>query len=539
MGARPLPRGRQRGAALLLVLLLALSIFAYGVLRQFNAADTAAARSDRTAAVLAEAKQALIAHALLYGETHKTNATPAGSTVKDDVTLPPGALPCPDTGSGLAIEGNESGMCGVLGVTAVGRLPWRSLDLSVRRDGDGECLWYVVSGSYKANPSPDTLNPDSPGQLRIIDTAGNLLAGSSVANQAVAAIIAPGPPLPGQDRTSVAGTGECGGNYAAAAYLDSTTVGGTTYDNATPAAAAGAVSTLVSGRKDGFNDRIVYITRDEIWGPVERRADFASALFDPADDGAATSASDDGTGVPPGGPVAMAQKLAAMIARYGKNNNDSDNHALPWPAPLAVANFAADTFDDVRGIYAGRPPYRVGNSRSDSRNALVPSLCSSGPTKCRLLISSLAGPVAWWRVAGRPLDPAGNVLSSSIDGWWDKWKDHVFYVISPEFAPGELDEDDWEDDPNPCNNGGNKCVRVNGQRFAAAIIFAGKALPGQSRNTLAERQNPANYLEGNNVAAFERPSEERRRDLEITGNDRIICIRPQNLAIDSTCTNGS
>lgn len=532
-----LPR-QQRGVALLLVLLLAVSIFAYGLLRQLNAADVAAARSDRTAAALAQAKAALIAHAQLYGETHQTNATPAGSTAQDDVTLPPGTLPCPEQ-SFFGSEGSESGSCGVRGASALGRLPWRSLGIAPLRDGDGECLWYAVSGTYKSNPGPDTLNPDAMGQLRVIDAAGNVLAGATAASRAVAAVIAPGPPLPGQDRTPVAGTGECGGNYASAAYLDPATVGGAAYSNATLAAGAGAVSTLVSGRQASLNDRIVYITHADLWNAVARRPDFASALFDPTDDGTATSASDDGTGIPPGGPVALAQKLAAMIARYGKNNSDPDNHALPWPAPLAVADFAPDTMDDMRDIYAGRPPYRVGSSRGDSGNTLVPSGCSSGPTNCRLLISSLAGPVAWWRVAGKPLDPAGNVLPSSRDGWWDKWKDHVFYVVSPEFAPGELNEDDWADDPNPCTKGGNKCLRVNGRRFAAAILFAGSALPGQTRETLADRQNPANYLEGNNVAAFERPAEERRRDLEIIGNDRIVCIRPQDLAIDSTCTNGS
>lgn len=529
---------RQRGIALLLVLLLALSIFAYGVLRQLNAADVATARGDRTAAALVQAKEALIAHALLYGENHKTNATPAGSVSQDDVTLPPGTLPCPEQ-SYFGSEGSESGSCGIRGASALGRLPWRSLGLSPLRDGDGECLWYAVSGTYKANPGADTINPDSLGQLRVIDPAGNVLAGATAASQVVAAIIAPGPPLAGQDRTPVAGTRECGGNYVPSAYLDSATIGGVTYNNALLAAAAGDVSTLVSGRQSGLNDRIVYITRDEIWRPVLRRSDFASALFDAADDGMATSASDDGTGTPPSGPVAMAQKLAAMIARYGKNNSDTNNHSLPWATPLAVADFAADTFDDVRGVHAGRPPYRVGTSRGDSNNTLVPSGCSSGPTACRLLISGLAGPVAWWRVAGKPLAPDGSVLPSSFEGWWDKWKDHVFYVVSPEFAPGNLDDEDWDEAPNPCSNGGNKCVRVNGQRFAAALVFAGPATAGQTRNTLAERQNPANYLEGNNVSAFDRPTEERRRDLEITGNDRIVCIRAQDLAIDSTCTHGN
>lgn len=541
---------RQRGAILLMILLLALIAFSYGALSRLNQADLAVARGERTAAALAQAKQALIAHALLYGEGHKTNADPPGSTVEDDLTLPPGALPCPEQ-SFFGNEGAESGNCGSTEVSALGRLPWRSLGIAPIRDGHGECLWYAVAGTYKANFGPETLNPDSPGLLRVLDDSGNVLAGSSLANRAVAVVIAPGAPLPGQDRTSVAGTAECGGNYNAAAYLDAITVSGTAYNNAALDTTAGAVSTLVTGTRSDFNDRMLYITRDEIWGPVEKRSDFASALYDAADDGVFNNDLDDGTGTPPGGPVALAQKLAAMLARYGKNNADPDIpgivdprfRELPWPVPLAVADFKRRTFDDMSFIYAGRPPYRVGTSRGSTINQLVAAGCSS--YECRLLTIDKADQIAWWRVAGKPLygpnhNPPverGQSRADSPDGWWDRWKDHFFYIVSPGFAPNS--STDWKGDPNPCNGGGSQCVRINGQRFAAAVIFAGKALPGQSRNTLAERQDPANYLEGINVIAFANPSGPGHRNLAITGNDRIVCIRAQDLAIDSTCSNGS
>lgn len=535
MRAPPNPVERQRGAALLLVLLLVLIAFSYGLLQRLSATDLSIDRSARTSAALAEAKQALITHALVYGEGHKTNATPAGSTVKDDVTLPPGSLPCPDKG-GQSPEGSETVHCGDTFESVIGRLPWRSLGISPLRDGSGECLWYAVSGNYKANPSPHTLNPDSLGQFRVLDDSGNVLAGSTASNRAVAVIIAPGTPIDGQNRSPVAGTAECGGNFSAAAYLDAITLNGTTYNNALPDTSPSGISTFVTGSREGFKDRIIYITREEIWGPIQRRRDFASALFDPADDGIVTDDDDDGTS----GQIALAQKIAAMLARYGKHNKYSRNYSLPWPTKLAVSNFHSNAFFDENKIYAGRPPYRAGFSRIQTDNELLES-CSGILPNCRLLVTSRAGPVAWWKVAGKPLADDGAYNHSSFDGWWDKWKDHYFYVVSREFSP-DTDDDDWEDDANPCDDKENDCVQVNGKYFAAAVIFAGNALPTQTRATLAERLNHLNYLEGLNATAFSDPSSNNQRTLttsDPTSNDRIVCIRPQDLAIDSTCTQGS
>lgn len=520
---RSATRRRQDGAVLLLTLVLVLAAVGYGLLRSFNQTSISIARQDRTAAALAEAKQALIAHALLYGESHKTNAS--GGTNQHEVTLPPGTLPCPEQ-SFFANEGSESGNCGGGGAAALGRLPWRSLGLAPLRDGSGECLWYAVSGAFKANPGPDVLNQDSLGQFRVVDASNNSLTGATAATRAVAVIIAPGAPLPGQNRAATAGTDECGGNYTPGNYLDRLTIAGSTYDNAAIDTTPGAVSAILTASGESFNDLVVYITREELFAPIEKRSDFATGLFDPADV--------DGKGQHP----ALAQKVAAMIALYGRNNATTNDKRLPWAAPLNVANFAADTFDDISGLYAGRPPYRVGTSRTSTNNTLVPSGCSPPPSYCRLLIVDNAGLIIdWWRAAGKPLDTSGASVHSSRDGWWDKWKDHFFYVVSPEFAPNS--SVNWTLSPNPCNDGGNKCVRVNGKRFAAAIIFAGKRRSVQQRDSLADRQVPANYLEGTNVDAVADQTSVTRRDLEFTGNDQIVCIRAEDLTIDSTCINGT
>lgn len=498
-----------------------LIIAAYTLFTRLNEVS-ATPRDENTALALAEAKRALISYATTYGEHRPVNADPVGNTVENDVTLPPGTLPCPEVSLGVGREGSESGTCGARDVAAIGRLPWRTLGLPPLRDGAGECLWYAVSGSFKANPSPSTLNWDSVGQFEVRGADGNVLAGSTARNRAVAVIFAPGPTLAGQDRSRVAGVNQCGGNYDPANYLDSLTVGGTTYNNAVIAAGANAVSSFVAGnRGDGFNDRLLFITADEIFAAVERRNDFARSLYDPSDS--------NGQGPTP----ALAQKVAAMIARYGLNNSNLADRRLPWAAPLNVTDFQNDSFDDAVNQYAGRPPYRVGTSRTTTSSTLVPSGCSSSVDICRLLIIDHAMP-GWWRVAGRPLTVSGASRMDSPEGWWDKWKDQVFYIVSPEFAPASTN--DWATTPNPCT-AASKCVSVNGQRFAAVVVFAGKRQGVQVRETLADRKSASNYLDNPNEGAFSAPTmSSLSRSLSTAGNDQFVCIRASNLAIDSTCT---
>lgn len=536
------PSRRQSGAALLVMLLLVLMVSSYSLLRQLNQSNLSLPRHEKTRQALAEAKQALIAHAIAYGEGHLVNADPTGSTVENDVTLPPGTLPCPEQSIPLGREGVESGQCGARDAAAIGRLPWRSLGIDPLRDGDGECLWYAVSGSFKANEAPHLLNSDSVGQFEIRDINGNRLAGNTETTRAVAVVFAPGAPLSNQNRSGVAGADHCGGNYAASNYLESITIGSppstTVYNNAAPDTTAGATSTFIAGTNDQLNDQLIYLTASELFtAAIEKRHDLPTALYDATDL--------NGQGTRP----ALAQKVAAMLARYGRNNADAADKRLPWATRLDVSDFANDKFDDLPDHYAGHPPFRVGTSRTATDNALVPSGCSSASDNCRLLIVDRAGSdVAWWRVAGKPLyspthTPAaeqGLSLQNSPGGWWDRWKDHLFYVVSPEFspaAPGGAAY--WTAHPNPCTDPGNRCVTVNGKRFAAVVIFAGSRQAGQQRSTLTQRQTPSNYLEGTNPDAFSNPTTVLTRNLGAAGNDQVVCIRADTLAIDSGCKNGT
>lgn len=215
----------------------------------------------------------------------------------------PGLLPFPDRNS----DGNYDGSSDCLPVFTpvnasylLGRFPWHgqhgpclgtpagATDL---RDGSGAELWYAVSQNLVRNsdgtnfldpminsdwadsPTPATLpwwNDGTSAEddrtaypwLKVYDQNGNL-----VSNRVAAVIIAPGPPLSGQDRSGVA--------PGPANYLDSITIGGITFDNA-------SITTGFINHPDTelnhdatsgahFNDRLVYITIDELMRVVQRR----------------------------------------------------------------------------------------------------------------------------------------------------------------------------------------------------------------------------------------------------------------------------
>ena len=246
-------RRRQRGAALLvsllILLLAAMSIF-------FGQVDgaTPPAREYATRTALAQAREALIGFAASYPERHPDS--------HDELRQVAGFLPCPDTDN----DGRAELVCGGEGVSVVGRLPWRTLDLPDLRDADYECLWYAVSGSFKNNAKPKLLNWDSAGQLRVVDAGSGAVLTEE--DGAAAVIFAPGRPLAGQQRR--AGTGICpgeqGNDYAS--YLES----GSFPDSSTV--------TLRQGARDDLqiNDRLVWITPRDIFTRVRARSDFAAQI---------------------------------------------------------------------------------------------------------------------------------------------------------------------------------------------------------------------------------------------------------------------
>lgn len=260
-------RSRQRGYALLVLVALLMAAAASVTVKALNhsSSNVQIARGKITAAALAQAKDALISYAVTYSDMHPGEVY--------------GYLPCPDMSGGNP-DGSAEINCSGKNISAIGRMPWRTLDLVPLLGGDRECLWYAVSGTHKNNTKTDAMNWDTNGQLKVYSSDGTTLI-TPADNQAVAVIFGPGDALPGQNRSSTA-TPYCGGNYTAGNYLDAEG----DFDNATVSASANATSQFRMGFTAQINDILLLITADDIFRPVIRHnyfRDQITALLDDAD----------------------------------------------------------------------------------------------------------------------------------------------------------------------------------------------------------------------------------------------------------------
>lgn len=122
-------RAREGGAALFLVLLLLLVGGGLVFVSQLKSASVELEAQRKTAAALAQAKQALLGYALLD----------AGST-----SVNPGRLPCPDQDN----DGDAQGAA--CAAPYLGWFPWRTLATGDLRDGGNERLWLIVDGAFRS-----------------------------------------------------------------------------------------------------------------------------------------------------------------------------------------------------------------------------------------------------------------------------------------------------------------------------------------------------------------------------------------------------
>ena len=146
------------------------------------------------------------------------------------------------------------------GGTSLGRLPWKSLGVDRLRDAHGEVLWYAVSDSFR-NPNlyNDAINSDSKGTLLLYAADGNTLL-TPDGEDLAAVIIAPGPPLPGQDRSN--------SSEVVSEYLEA-------FKGKNNASAAGPFITGLGKDSNGnpvTNDLVVGLTARELVARLERRA---------------------------------------------------------------------------------------------------------------------------------------------------------------------------------------------------------------------------------------------------------------------------
>ncbi len=268
---------KEQGLALLmLVFLLAFTVVIYTI----NATDTNSVnqkRNQKTLEALAEAKAALL------GEVVRVEEAELGAKITEAIYFPN-----PDTAASVAFQGEEGYEAAKYGKedgVVLGKLPWRDLDIHPIKDGWGECLWYVISGSYKRNlPTQSLFNWDRQGQIDVIDANGNI-----VATNIIALIISPGPALVGQNRGLADDQyAQCGGNYNANNYLDP-------FNNAQSINAhvnyfPGSVDnrsasntsnkTFVQANNGNYNDQLILITVNEVFDLLVKRSDFINEIND-------------------------------------------------------------------------------------------------------------------------------------------------------------------------------------------------------------------------------------------------------------------
>jgi type II secretory pathway pseudopilin PulG len=264
---------KQQGLAMLImVFMIVLALTAYMV-SGLNSESLKRSRESKTASVLEQAKVALIGWSVAHPQF-------------------PGTMPFPDRNTDGDYDGNSD--C-VNAATLdyphlIGRLPYATqtapcVGIGAAQyglsdsfvDGEGEGLWYAVSrnlirpaglGALVINPA--TMNTPTFNWLIVRDKNGQVIS-----NRVAAVIIAPGRVVAAQNRA--------GGIAGAAAYLDSAVVNGVPYSNVNYAVPnedfiMAEDMQFVSnahpsyGQPYQFNDKLIFITIDELMLELEKRA---------------------------------------------------------------------------------------------------------------------------------------------------------------------------------------------------------------------------------------------------------------------------
>ena len=392
----------QRGAVLLLLLFMLV-----GLLLQLRPAIPPPHPDHTTLMALQQARQALLSYALGYADRKPGRY---------------GVLPCPDmNASGFLQEGIAHGGCGGRHVNSLGHLPWKTLGLEPLQDGYGECLWYAVTGAYKANPAADRLNHDTADGFAVYTGA------DQAARPAAAVIIAPGAALPNQDRSTITGAELCGGHYDPSDYIEAVAGGRLS-------GRAFAVDVLMDAVPDSnqrVNDRVLWLSTRDIFATVARRTDFKGRLMQADVSGS------------------LLRRVATCLSAYANSHSNPHNLSLPWPA--ALVHSTGSDYDDISSSAAvafGHVPDRV-----DDSNAIL------GEVSGRRLISDC--------VAFAEPDTGAAWL-------WKNWRDHLYYAVAAPYQPRAILQDS-----RVC---GTQCIEFGTTSHAAMLWFAGAALQDQDRS---------------------------------------------------------
>jgi len=233
--------GRQGGAALLIILVIMVIGIATVLINSLSSSAIKTARQEKTAAALAQAREALISYSISSENTGSATARP-------------GNFPCPDTDApGASGYGSEQSSCSSGGGTTIGRLPWKTLGIPELVDANGEPLWYAVSDNFRKSAS--IINSDTRGTLQVYDRDGSTLLTFS-GNEAVAIVFAPGGIIGNQQRNTAMEKTSASNYLEAAIGRNNATTSG---------------PFIAADNSDTFNDRLVMVRTRDFIPVIEKR----------------------------------------------------------------------------------------------------------------------------------------------------------------------------------------------------------------------------------------------------------------------------
>lgn len=537
----------QRGGALIFMLVIMVMGTVTLIVNSLNKSGLIIERDTQTVEAMAQAKVALISYAIT-SENNTSETQPR-----------PGNLPCPDTDvPGTANYGIEEGSCSS---GAIGRLPWKSLGINELTDESGEPLWYAISGNFRRRSmNSNPINSDTQGTLDVYDNSGTTLL-TPTGSKAAAIIFAPGRIIGSQQRNSASD------KVTRSNYLD---VGPNSRNN--------AAGPFISANKTNiFNDRLVFITPDQLFSPIEKRVGneiknllqtyysswnafpFAAPFSNPSSSFYS-------------GQSGKFEGLTPVNALIGGSSN--------FPVWAATPSIAFS--DGVTRLYCARSSGAWSNSRW--RCCAGSSACSSSSTPVNIpagvtvtitgqlnnvglgfwkpfditninevrvrnssgtsvLATSLLDDVAVTGILNHPDGSADmvfsakgkedgssrlmrielrdiNSYSSTLPLWFsaNNWQRVMYYAISPGYAPGG---------GNTCSPlpGTPSCLTINGKGgrtdTKAIVVMPSKALDSQATHpsgTLAD------YLEEENATQTDNIFEIKSRSRSF--NDQVISITP-------------
>jgi hypothetical protein len=451
---------QQRGFAVVF-LVLTLSLGGAAVFYSLATAVPREIERDRkTAEALALAKAALIGYA-------------AGvSNFAGNARL--GDLPCPDRNDSGSPGGTTATSCGNAAgnqqARRLGRLPWKILGLPDLRDGDGERLWYAVSNNFKNNVrtacttpgQTGCLNSDTRGTITVRDASGTVIHNGANPDPyspsgVVAVIIAPGAILKRQGAASAQSRTCTGGTCTA------TGVCLTNPESVTPKCDPANFLDTVAGIEDNADFIDNSATNGFINGIVR---DSSGNVI--VNDRVITITYQD---LMPKLEYRVAMETLNCLRSYA--TFASNNGRYPWANPANSAS-TSDQANTFFGQLPGTAPFLV-EGYFTATTTTAPMMPNLWPINCGLKKGT----------------------------WWNNWREQVFYAIADAYKPGV-------GAPTGCSIG--SCLSVNPPSATAnkqlVVLVAGQRLAavagGQPRVTSANKQNPANYFEGNMPPLFTR-----------------------------------